>query len=152
MMNWAATRKHCTLLLGNDCFKIQLVVWFKFPCPWQIIELRSYCKSSSLALQKHNYYYQSTDRPTDQQRVGIMTTGMKRDRDGIKRNATPSYFVNLATSPAAAATTKLRVSAHHKKEEKKSVSDRHLLLACSSAHNCEWLLCDSRFHRQRCEQ
>ena len=47
---------------------------------------------------------------------------MKRDRDGIKRNATPSYFVNLATSPAAAAaaaTTKLRVSAHHKKEEKK---------------------------------
>ena len=50
-----------------------------------------------------------------------MTTGMKRDRDGIKRNATPSYFVNLATSPAAAAaaTTKLRVSAHHKKEEKK---------------------------------
>ena len=53
-----------------------------------------------------------------------MTTGMKRDRDGIKRNATPSYFVNLATSPAAAAaaTTKLRVSAHHKKEEKKKVS------------------------------
>jgi len=145
----AATRKHCTLLLGNDCFKIQLVVWFKFPCSWQIIEPRSYCKSSSLALQKHNYHYQSTDRPTNQKRVAIMTTSMKRNRDRIKRNATPSYFVNLATSPTAA-TTKLRDSAHHKKKEK-SVSDRHLLLACCSAHNCEWLLCDSRFHRQRRE-